>query len=607
MPDQNFPPPEEELNNFPPEEKEAALPLEENKDNTNKVNDSPDVASLDVQKTINNSLNDNSLKTDVPNNFTNAYPTSPYQGSPEKSVFDQASVPVQEGAGFPSQEVKNPFPIKEEEKNIPNNEFSQPFSVKENPTDNSFQSESFSSSPQAENKDFVSPETAAANLINDNDSFSLDKQSGGGLKKVLLIFGILAVLVLVGLAIFKLVIPRFQKPQQVTLNYWGLWESQTVMQGLISEWESKNPNVKINYSQQSPKEYRERLQSALARNEGPDVFRYHITWLPMLKSELQAVPAEVMSASEFESAFYPVIKDNLRSGTGFLGLPLGVDTLALFYNQQIFQAAGKTPPTSWDQLRQVALDLTIRDDSGRIQTAGIPLGNTSNVDHWPDILGLMMLQNGVNLAQPVGNLAEDALTFYTIFSKVDRVWDETLPSSTLAFATGKAAMFLGFSWDVFEIKNINPNLDFRVMPVPQLPGTDISWSSFWVEGVGKRSSKQKEAWAFLKFLSSKEGLEKAYQAQSQVRLFGEAYPRVDMASSLASNNLITPFINQASKAKTWYLCSRTFDNGINDRMIKYYEDAVNAVNGGTAASDILKTTSQGVSQLLSQYDLGNLK
>jgi len=607
MPDQNFPPPEEELNNFPPEEKEAALPLEENKDNTNKVNDSPDVASLDVQKTINNSLNDNSLKTDVPNNFTNAYPTSPYQGSPEKSVFDQASVPVQEAAGFPSQEVKNPFPIKEEEKNIPNNEFSQPFSVKENPTDNSFQSESFSSSPQAENKDFVSPETAAANLINDNDSFSLDKQSGGGLKKVLLIFGILAVLVLVGLAIFKLVIPRFQKPQQVTLNYWGLWESQTVMQGLISEWESKNPNVKINYSQQSPKEYRERLQSALARNEGPDVFRYHITWLPMLKSELQAVPAEVMSASEFESAFYPVIKDNLRSGTGFLGLPLGVDTLALFYNQQIFQAAGKTPPTSWDQLRQVALDLTIRDDSGRIQTAGIPLGNTSNVDHWPDILGLMMLQNGVNLAQPVGNLAEDALTFYTIFSKVDRVWDETLPSSTLAFATGKAAMFLGFSWDVFEIKNINPNLDFRVMPVPQLPGTDISWSSFWVEGVGKRSSKQKEAWAFLKFLSSKEGLEKAYQAQSQVRLFGEAYPRVDMASSLASNNLITPFINQASKAKTWYLCSRTFDNGINDRMIKYYEDAVNAVNGGTAASDILKTTSQGVSQLLSQYDLGNLK
>jgi len=607
MPDQNFPPPEEELNNFPPEEKEAALPLEENKDNTNKVNDSPDVASLDVQKTINNSLNDNSLKTDVPNNFTNAYPTSPYQGSPEKSVFDQASVPVQEGAGFPSQEVKNPFPIKEEEKNIPNNEFSQPFSVKENPTDNSFQSESFSSSPQAENKDFVSPETAAANLINDNDSFSLDKQSGGGLKKVLLIFGILAVLVLVGLAIFKLVIPRFQKPQQVTLNYWGLWESQTVMQGLISEWESKNPNVKINYSQQSPKEYRERLQSALARNEGPDVFRYHITWLPMLKSELQAVPAEVMSASEFESAFYPVIKDNLRSGTGFLGLPLGVDTLALFYNQQIFQAAGKTPPTSWDQLRQVALDLTIRDDSGRIQTAGIPLGNTSNVDHWPDILGLMMLQNGVNLAQPVGNLAEDALTFYTIFSKVDRVWDETLPSSTLAFATGKAAMFLGFSWDVFEIKNINPNLDFRVMPVPQLPGTDISWSSFWVEGVGKRSSKQKEAWAFLKFLSSKEGLEKAYQAQSQVRLFGEVYPRVDMASSLASNNLITPFINQASKAKTWYLCSRTFDNGINDRMIKYYEDAVNAVNGGTAASDILKTTSQGVSQLLSQYDLGNLK
>ncbi len=605
MPDQNFPPPEEELNNFPTEEKETTLPLEENKDSVNEVNSSPDAVSSDIQETINNSLNNNSLKADSSNDFTTSYPTSHYQENPQKSVIGQVETPIKESASFPNQEIKDPSLIKEEEKIIPNNEFSQPFSVKENPINNSFQPESFP--PQAENKDFVSPEAAAANLINESDSFSLKERSGGGLKKVFLIFGILAVLVLGGLAIFKLVIPRFQKPQQVTLNYWGLWESQTVMQGLISEWESKNPNVKINYSQQSPKEYRERLQSALARNEGPDIFRYHITWLPMLKTELQPVPAEVMSASEFESAFYPVIKDNLRSGTGFLGLPLGIDTLALFYNQQIFQAAGKTPPTSWDQLRQLALDLTIRDDSGRIQTAGIPLGNTSNVEHWSDILGLMMLQNGVNLAQPVGNLAEDALTFYTIFSKVDRVWDETLPSSTLAFATGKAAMYLGFSWDVFEIKNINPNLDFRVMPVPQLPGTDISWASFWVEGIGKRSTNQKEAWAFLKFLSSKEGLEKAYQAQSQVRLFGEVYPRTEMASSLASNTLITPFVNQAAKAQTWYLCSRTFDNGINDRMIKYYEDAVNAVNGGTAAADILKTTSQGVSQLLSQYDLGSSK
>ena len=449
------------------------------------------------------------------------------------------------------------------------------------------------------------PEKKAEEFLSQDDSFRISDQPKFGFKKLLFFLIGLGLLAGIVWLVLKVVLPRFQKPQEVTLTYWGLWESESVMRSIISEWETKNPNIKINYSQQSPKEYRERLQSALARNEGPDIFRFHITWVPMLKNELEAIPAEIMSASEFENNFYPVVKENLRSGSAFLGLPLQVDTLALFYNQQIFQAAGKTPPATWDQLRQTALDLTVRDETGRIQTAGVALGTTNNVEHWPDVLGLMMLQNGVNLSQPSGNLAEDALTFYTIFSSVDRVWDETLPNSTLAFAGGKAAMYFGFTWDVFEIKNINPDLNFQIAPVPQLPGTDIAWASFWVEGVAKRSEHQEEAWQFLQFLSSQETLQKLYQAQSQVRLFGELYPYPRMANLLASNSLVAPFLNQASQAKTWYLCSRTFDNGLNDRLIKYFEDAVNAVNNQSSVSEALKTTSQGVAQLLSQYDLGS--
>jgi len=433
-----------------------------------------------------------------------------------------------------------------------------------------------------------------------------EESSGrSGLKKILPFLLIFALLALAGLAVFKFLLPRFQGTKEVTLTYWGLWEPETVMKGIINEWEKENPNIKINYLQQSPKEYRERLQSALARNEGPDLFRFHITWVPMLKNELDPIPSEVMSAAAFENTYYPVVKENLRSGTSFVGLPLGIDTLALFYNEDIFQAAGKMPPTSWDQLRQTAIDLTTYDESGRIQTAGVALGTTTNVEHWSDILGLMMLQNGVDLSAPTGQLAQDALTYYTIFNKTDHVWDATLPSSTVAFATGKVAMFFGYSWDVFEIKNINPNLNFKVVATPQLPDTEIAWASFWAEGVAKRSDASEEAWQFLEFLSSKEILQKFYQTQSQARLFGELYPRMDMAGLLSTNSLVLPFINQANKAQTWYLCSRTFDNGLNDRMIKYFEDAVNGVNGGNSPEDMLSTTAQGVSQLLSQYGIGS--
>ncbi len=437
------------------------------------------------------------------------------------------------------------------------------------------------------------------------DTFTTQGSSKSGIKKFFLIFFILVFLALGIFAVFKYVLPKFKKTQEVTLRYWGLWESPNVMQTVINDWQKEHPHIKIEYVQQSPKEYRERLQSALARKEGPDVFRFHITWVPMLKNELEAVPPEVMSATDFEKNFYPVAKENLRSGSSFLGLPLHIDTLALFYNRQIFQAAGKTPPTSWDQLRQTALDLTIRDESGRIQTAGVALGTTVNVEHWSDILGLMMLQNGVDLSRPSSNLAEDALTYFTIFNNIDRVWDETLPSSTVAFATGKVAMFFGYSWDVFEIKNLNPNLDFGIVPVPQLAGEEVNWASFWVEGVAKKSEHKKEAWEFMKFLSSPQTLQKLYQSQAQTRLFGELYPQVGMANLLTTNSLIAPFINQAPKAKTWYLCSRTFDNGLNDRMIKYFEDAVNSVNAGKDTKEALSITEQGVSQLLSQYGLGS--
>jgi len=422
-------------------------------------------------------------------------------------------------------------------------------------------------------------------------------------KKILpIILGLVLVVGLVFL-IIKFGLPRFRKSEEITLTYWGLWEPESVMRQVIADWNEDNPNIKINYSMQSKLQYRERVQSALARGEGPDIFRYHATWLPMLKNQLDSVPTEVMSSSQFETTFYPVAANSLRSGTSYLGIPLEIDTLALFYNKDIFQTAGKTPPTTWDELRRAAIELTTHDEAGRIQTAGVALGTTNNVEHWSDIFGLMMLQNEADLANPTGLLAEDALTFYTIFNKEDRVWDLTLPNSMLAFANGDLAMYFGFSWDVFEIKNINPDLDFGIIEAPQLTGTDITWASFWVEGVNNGSENKEEAWEFLEYLSSQETLAELYQAQSQLRLFGEPYSRVEMADQAKTNPLVAPFVDQASQAETWYLCSRTYDNGINDKMIDYFKDAVNAVNANEDPADVLETAASGVSQLLSQYGL----
>lgn len=441
------------------------------------------------------------------------------------------------------------------------------------------------------------PETQAKTFIMEEEG-GLSK-----LKGILPFIFILLILVLGGFFAFKLILPKMAKPKEVTLTYWGLWEPEQVFSQAISDYQKTHPNIKIDYVFQSPKDYRERLASALAQDKGPDIFRFHSSWVPMFKNELAPIPAKIMDAATFEATFYPVARQDLRTGTSYVGIPLEIDGLGLFVNEEIFETAGKNYPTTWDELRKTAIELTTKDANGKIQISGAALGRTENVEHWSDILALMMLQNGADLSNPTGNLAEDALTFFTLFSRVDGVWDETLPSSTAAFAGGKLAMYFGPSWDVFEIKKANPTLKFRVLPVPQLEGTNITWASYWVEGVSKKSQYQEESWEFLKYLSQKETIQKLFQTESQTRLFGEPYSRVDMANLLSGDDFAGAFIKQAPAARSWYLCSRTFDNGINDKMIKYFEDAVNSVNSGKTAKEALETTASGVAQILAQYGI----
>ncbi len=426
-------------------------------------------------------------------------------------------------------------------------------------------------------------------------------------------------------AVVALVIVKFppklknKNPVPMTVTYWGLWEPESVMRPIISDFEATNPGIKINYIFQSQREYRERLQNVLATGKGPDVFRIHNTWMPMFKSELATVPPEIYSASEYESIFYPVIRNDLRTGGNYMAVPLMIDGLALFVNDELFSQGGKTIPTSWEELRKTAGELSVCDsEDGRcssgdkILISGAAMGTSDNVDHWQDILSVLMLQNNVNLASPQGQSAEESLQYYTIFNRADHIWDSTLPTSTVMFANGKLAMYFAPSWRVFDLQAINPKLKFSVHPIPQLPldsargEKPITWASYWAEGVSKKSTQSVSAWKWVKYLSSRETLQKLYQSASSSRAFGEIYSRSDM-STLITNPLAMPFVTAATNARSWYLASNTFDGatGINSKINALYAQAILDVNAGRQTVEVTKTLSTGVNTVLSQYGLAS--
>ncbi len=423
------------------------------------------------------------------------------------------------------------------------------------------------------------------------------------------IISAILVLIFLGLGFFIFTkVKTLRKAPSGEIVWWGLWEDESTVSPLISEFEAKNPKVKVKYVKQSKQDYRERLTNALAKGVGPDIFTFHNSWTPMFKSYLDPIPVSTMSPSEFSQAYYPVIADDLTSGTGILGIPLGYDALTLFINSDIFASYGKNPPATWDDLKSLAIELTTKDDQGVIIQSGVALGRVENVDHWQEILALMMIQNGADLTNPTGKLAEDALTFFTLFATSDGVWDASLPSSTAMFAGGKLAMYFAPSWRVFEITQLNPSLKFRAVPVPQLAKgsasqKDVAYATYWVQGVSNKGKNKIIAWEFLKYISSRDSLAKLYANASRQRSFGEAYPRVDMASLLTDHPILGSIISQAPNARSWFLQSRTYDGptGINSLINKYFEDAVNAVNARNTAEKVLPTVAQGVLQILKQY------
>lgn len=393
----------------------------------------------------------------------------------------------------------------------------------------------------------------------------------------------------------------------VALEYWGLWEDPQVIQPLIDDYKRLNPNITINYQKMDQINYREKLLTRAAEGQGPDIFRFHNTWTPSIKDVLSPLPASVMPVSDYEKTFYPVTKDDLKIGDNYYGLPLEIDGLILVYNDDLFKKAGlSAPPRTWEEVISYATKLSVKNASGKIVTSGIAMGSTSNVEHWSDVIGLMMLQSGIDInnfnSQEGQGIVESFLRFKEDSSD-NKVWDDYISDNSItAFIEGKVAMILVPSWEIIVIKQNNPDIKLKTATLPSLPGvSQVGLASYYVEGVSKYSKNQLEAWKFLNFLVQKENMTKMYETASKLRVFGEPYSRIDLASTLAQNQYLSAVVEQARYMKSIPLVSRTYDNGLNDGIIKYVENAINSRANGTNTGEALKTAQTGIDQVLKKF------
>ena len=442
-------------------------------------------------------------------------------------------------------------------------------------------------------------------VINSLSSETQNKPPKKNFSKMIIFFAVF--FLVLGVLVFLFM--RFRDTGQMLLGnkgeivWWGVQHDRSVYQLLIDKFEKDNPNIKIRYEKQSQQDYLVRLLGALASGNGPDIFEIHNTWPVMMRNELSAIPSSIMSNEEFIKSFYPIIVSNLTLEKGIVGIPLEYDALTLFINEDVFTSALKSPPEKWSDLQTLAPQLTQTGERGAIIQGGVAFGITDNVDHWPEIIALLLFQNNVNPARPVGKFAIDVFSFYNSFSK-SKVWNNTLPKSTTAFSRGELAMYFGPTRRASEILKTNPNIKFRTVKLPQLPKNksddpDYSYATYWVHGVSEKSKLKVSAWNFLKYLSSEESLKEINENIAKLDTFKRVYPRPSMNADMIQDPVLGSVIFFAYDARSFYLADNTYDgaSGINTEVNKIYKSMI----GGSISEKVLLTKSQELSQILGKF------
>lgn len=334
-------------------------------------------------------------------------------------------------------------------------------------------------------------------------------------KTQIVIAGIVLAIVLLLALIFTGVIPGLRQqgsndPLKGNLTVWGVFDDEIAVQStLIAEFTAKHPNVTITYRQLDPRTYEADLVNALAAGTGPDVFYVQNTWLPKHANKLSPRDPKLFNVVNFGELFPQVVVKDFAKDGSIYAMPLYVDTLALLYNKNMFDAAGIAQvPRTWSEFEAVIPQLRITDENGRlVQSAAAIGGSNRNINNANDLLYQMMLQQGVEMISPektevkFTSNGQQPLDYYLSFTNQRSpryTWDRGQHYSIDAFAEESVAMIFNYGYQLQELKNKNPFLNIGVAPMLQLnPAKGVTYANYWGLGVSATSANKELAWLFI--------------------------------------------------------------------------------------------------------------
>ncbi|MFZ0388855.1 MAG: sugar ABC transporter substrate-binding protein, partial [Calditrichia bacterium] len=343
---------------------------------------------------------------------------------------------------------------------------------------------------------------------------------------------------------------RNEKSGSTNITFWAMGAEGETVQKLLPEFYQTHPGIRVEVQMIPWTAAQEKLITAYASNNSPDLFQLGNTWIPQFAAlhAIENLDHRVNTSAVINrDNYFPGIWETNRIDSNLYGIPWYVDTRVLFYRTDVLREAGfDHPPRTWRELYQAAKK--IKASAGPDQYAIYMPTN-----EWAPYI-IFGMQQGSRLLRDhnqYGNFSSP--DFRKAFEYLIRFHKEGLAPMGVsqvtnvyqAFADKYFVMYISGPWNVKEFRRwMTGDLADKWSTAP-LPAPNDSTPALSLAGgaslVISRNSENKEAaWQLIEYLSRTDVQLKFYHLLSDLPAVKSAW----QDSSLKNNRYMQAFYRQ---------------------------------------------------------------
>jgi multiple sugar transport system substrate-binding protein len=303
-----------------------------------------------------------------------------------------------------------------------------------------------------------------------------------------------------------------------TVTVWQYYGDEQMPTGkplydALEAYDAENDDVKVKIRFIPFEDFNRTLQQGAAAGEGPDVALINAFDTQQMAEAgvIEDITDQVEQWGE-QDAYYPTSWETTQVGGKTYGIPHVADDYALYYNKDVFEAAGVQPPTTWDEMestastlaKKVKYGLAVSGREGAEGATGILLRQLAaggDLKTFGDGTGAAALESFKRMVDN-GGLSKGFLTWLEDDAKTQ-------------FAGGNAAMMINSATYVNILRDEVPDLNWGVAP---LPTDKVSKSFLSAENltIGAGSGDPDAAWDLIAHLQEQSVLEEYLPARNKL-------------------------------------------------------------------------------------------